>query len=483
MSEVVRRVVVVGASLAGLRAAEELRRLGFDGSLTVVGDEPHRPYDRTPMSKGALTGAQPPGSTQLAADDDLEAQWLLGVPAAALDRQRRHVVLADGRQLPYDRALVATGRRARPWPDPATAGAANVVTVRTREDGAALRARLSTGPARVLVVGAGFVGSEVASACRELGVDVTVVDRADAPLQTALGQRVGRAAAGLQLEHGVDLRMRTSVRAMVLDGAREVRRVDLDDGSSVDVDAVVVAIGSVPNVGWLAGSGLAVDPRAGVACDGTLRAGTTDGPVDASVYAAGDVAQVPHPVYDGHLLAVEHWGTAVDHGTISARNVLGVDGGRTTVTALPRFWSNQFGVSIKSVGVPSAADQLVVAQGSVENQRGVVVYGRAGRTVAAVALNAPRELEPYAAMITAGAAFPPVLNVPDWPEGAAPRPVPVHLATGSGTSHEADAEVVGPAPGAVRHREDPANPFGLPALHPVAGPSTGSPTLDGRTSR
>lgn len=476
----VARVVVAGASLAGLRAAEQLRRRGFDGSLTVVGDEPHRPYDRTPMSKGALTGAQAPGSTQLVADDDLEAEWLLGVPATGLDRHRRRVVLADGRQLPYDRLLVATGRRARPWPDPATAAAANVMTVRTREDAEALRARLRAGPRRVLVVGAGFVGSEVASSCRELGLEVTVVDHADAPLQAALGQRVGGAAASLQQRHGVDLRMRTAVARLVLDGAGEVRRAELDDGTALEVDVVVVAIGSLPNVEWLDGSGLAVDPRTGVVCDGALRARTAGGGVDEAVCAAGDAAQVPHPAYDDQLLAVEHWGTAVDHAAVAAATMLGVDGDRPRVTALPRFWSHQFGVSIKSVGVPAAADELVVAQGSVEGRRGVVVYGRAGTVVAAVAFDAPRELEPYAAMITARAPFPPVLDVPDWPLGAAPRPVPVHLASSAGADHEADAVVVGPAPG----RDGPApddidNPFDLPALL-ATGAAPGS---SGRTSR
>lgn len=425
-----RRIVTVGASLAGLTAAAELRRLGFAGSLTLVGDETHLPYDRAPLTKGVLTGAIETGSTRLVGAEDLEADWLLGVAAVRLDRERRLVVLADGRQLPYDRVLVATGRRARLWPKAHEAAFDNVVTIRRREDAHELRGRLRRAR-KVMVLGAGFIGSEVASSCRELGLDVTIVDLADAPLETALGQPFSTAAATLQRRHGVDLRMRTSITRMIPgndDDDRRVRQVQLDDGSVVDVDLVVVAIGSVPNTEWLAGAGLAVDPRYGLACDGTLRAVTDEAMPDDAVYAAGDVAQVPHPVYDNQLIAVEHWGTAVDHGRIAAHNMISGPGGRRTVTALPRFWSNQFGVNIKSVGLPTAADHLVVVQGSVESERGVLLYGRAGVTVAAVSLNAPRELEPYVTLITSRAPFPPDLNLPDRAPSGPPPPVPVRFA-------------------------------------------------------
>ena len=432
------RIVVVGASLAGLRAVEQLRRLGFDNSLVVVGDEPHLPYDRTSLTKSVLTGRVAAGSTQLAVRDDVEAEWVLGVPAVGLDRQDQQVVLADGQRLPYDRVLVSTGMHARPWTVDGAAAAGRVVTLRTRADAEDLQARLTAGPRRIVIIGAGFIGSEVASSCRELGIDVTVVERADAPLQGALGRVVGPRTTALHRSHGVDLRLRTSVTRMSGDLAGGLTRVHLDDGTSVDADVVMAAVGSVGSTAWLEGSGLAVHARGGVACDGTLRVLTDAGVPDDSCYAAGDVAQVPHPVYDDQLLVVEHWGTAVDHGVIAAHNMLARPADRSVVTAVPQFWSNQFGVNIKSVGVPSLADQVVTVHGPTE-QREVLVYGRAGVTVAAVAFDAPRELSAYGPLIEERAPFPPAEGLLDWDGGAEPRPVPAGFRAPADTSHEAEA--------------------------------------------
>ncbi|MFL5667135.1 MAG: NAD(P)/FAD-dependent oxidoreductase, partial [Ktedonobacteraceae bacterium] len=200
------RVVIVGASLAGLRAAETLREEGFTGHLTLIGDEPYEPYDRPPLSKAVLTGWLPADHTTLPRQRDIAAAWLLGVPAVALDLQNRQVGLADGRRVGFDRLLIATGTRARPWPDQKQAALDGVFTVRTRNDAAQLRARMVAGPKRVLILGGGFIGSEVASVCRELGLAVTLVERSATPLAGTLGQAAGTVAAQLQRHHGVDLR-------------------------------------------------------------------------------------------------------------------------------------------------------------------------------------------------------------------------------------------------------------------------------------
>jgi 3-phenylpropionate/trans-cinnamate dioxygenase ferredoxin reductase component len=260
------RVVIVGASLAGLRGAESLRRMGFTGSLTIVGDEPHEPYDRPPLSKAVLTGWVPPEHTGLPRLADLgDVDWRLGVAATALDRRAREVVLADGTRLPYDRVLVATGVRNRPWPNAEQAALEGVRGIRTREDSRVIRDHLDAGPKRVLVVGAGFTGSEVASICRQRGLPVTVVERAENPLVGPLGGVVGEVAAGLQRAAGVDLRCNVTVEALEGSGGR-FRAASLSDGTTVEAGLAVIALGALRNTEWLADSGLACGPL-GVSCD------------------------------------------------------------------------------------------------------------------------------------------------------------------------------------------------------------------------
>ena len=437
----VERIVVVGASLAGLYAAEALRAEGFSGLLTLIGDEPYEPYDRPPLSKSVLAGWLPAEHTAL--PQDLEAEWLLGVPATWLDAAGRHVELADGRRIAFDRLLIATGTRARPWPNQEEGDLDGVFTIRGRDDAARLRSRLGGGPGRVLVIGGGFTGCEVASVCRELDLPVTLTERSAAPLGGALGAAAGAVAGRLQREHGVDLRCHTTVLALEGDEGGALRRARLSDGDTLDVDVAVVALGAIRNTGWLRGAGLAADAR-GVICDASCRAFDADGMVTDYLFVAGDVARWPHPLYDGQLLAVEHWGNAVEQARTAAHNMVCAPSERRAHKPLPAFWSNQFGVNIKSVGLPTVAEEVVVTQGSVDEIRFVAAYGREGRMVAAVAVNAPRWLDAYAAMIEGRAPFPPVLNAADGPTELVP--VPAGFPPHGHATHSPGAVATGPGP-------------------------------------
>ncbi|MEU7904606.1 FAD/NAD(P)-binding oxidoreductase [Actinoplanes sp. NPDC049118] len=428
------RIVIVGASLAGLRAAEALRDEGFTGSLTMVGDEVGEPYDRPPLSKQVLTGWVPAGGTTLPRRRDVDAQWLLGVPASGLDIAGNLVRLADGREVPYDRVLISTGVRARPWPVEAEAALGGVFVVRTREDADGLQQALAAGPGRVLVIGAGFTGSEIASICRERDIPVTVAELGPAPLVGALGAMVGEIAAELQRAHGVDLRCGVKVTRLEGDEQGRFRRAHFSDGSTVDADVAVVALGGIRNTEWLRDSGLAIGPW-GIACDSGCRAIDLNGLVTDDVFVAGDVARCPHPVYEYRYISLEHWANAVEQARIAAHNMVSLQADRWPHLTLPTFWSTQFGVNIKSVGVPTFADEVVVAQGSVSEHRFVAAYGYNGRVTAAVSFNNAKWLDHYYNLIDAAAPFPPSCPTPDQPVDAKPVPVdfpgPLLLAQGA----------------------------------------------------
>ncbi len=437
------RIVIVGASLAGARAALTLRTEGFAGSLTLIGDEAYEPYDRPPLTKQVLTGWVQADRTALPLPDGLDVDWRLGVRAAGLDLAGKHVVLADGKRVPFDRLLIATGTRARQWPNEAEASLDGVEVLRTRDDAGRLQRRLAARPGRVLVIGGGFTGSEVASACRELGLPVTVTERGAAPLVGALGGVVGAVAADLQRDHGVDLRCGTSVTRLEGDASGRLQRAHLSDGSTVDVDVAVVALGAVRNVEWLRGSGLAAT-RWGVACDSGCRAFDINGLVTDDVFVAGDVARFPHPLYDYEFLALEHWGNAVTQAEIAAHNMLSSDTDRWPHLAMPTFWSSQFGVNIKSVGVPTFSDALVITQGSLAARQFVAVYGFKGRVTAAVAFDQAKWLEFYQGMVEAAAPFPPAFRTVDHPAGL--RPVPPEFPERGVPTHEATVVVTGREP-------------------------------------
>jgi NADPH-dependent 2,4-dienoyl-CoA reductase/sulfur reductase-like enzyme len=436
------RVVVVGASLAGLRAAEALREEGFTGSLTVVGDEPHPPYDRPPLSKQVLLGKVPAHATGLPMRRDPDAEWRLGVRATGLDPIEKRVLLADGGSLPYDRVLIATGTRARPWPNPEEAALDGVFTLRTSDDAGLLAERLAAGPRRVLVIGGGFTGSEIASACRERGLEVTVTERGPAPLVGALGGTLAKLAAAMQRNHGVDLRCGVTVTA--LRGNGRFTGADLSDGSRIDADVCVVAMGAVRNVEWLAESGLAAGPR-GVACDAGCRAFNMYGIVTDDVFVAGDVSRFPHPLFDYQMLSLEHWGNAVAQAEVAAHNMVSPGPLRRPHLTVPTFWSSQFGLNIKSVGVPTFSDQVVIAQGSLGERRLAMAYGYRGRVTAAVTVNMAKSLEYYRDLIETAAPFPPAPGASDRPL-AAELPVPSDVPDPKGLSHGPTVALTGHLP-------------------------------------
>lgn len=417
------RIVIVGASLAGLRAAEALRREGFRGQLTLIGDEPYPPYDRPPLSKQVLAGRLAVEHTTLACFQRLDAQWLLGVPARRLDLAQRQVWLADGRAVDFDYLLIATGTRARPWPEPAEATLDGLYVLRTREHVCQLSARLATRPRHVLVIGGGFIGCEAASVCRELGLEVTLVERGPSPLGGVLGSTIGQIMAQRQRDYGVHLRTDTVVTALESTQDHRLSGAHFSDGSALEADVAIIALGAVRNVEWLYKTDLSVDER-GVVCDTYCRALDSRGAVVENVFVAGDVARWPHPLYasDDQLLAVEHWGNAVEQATVAAHNMLSPSFEYRKHTALPTFWSSQFGFNIKSVGLPTVADSVLITQGSFGMRRFTAVYGRQGQTVAAVAFNAGQMLPSYQTLVEQAAPFPPELHAADSPARAQPMP-------------------------------------------------------------
>jgi NADPH-dependent 2,4-dienoyl-CoA reductase/sulfur reductase-like enzyme len=409
------RIVIVGASLTGLRAAEALRDEGFRGHLTIIGDEPDEPYDRPPLSKQVLKGWVPADHTKLPRLRHVDAEWRLGVAATALDRANRLVRLADGSEAPGDRLLIATGVRARRWPNAEEAALQGVFTLRTSGDAARLQAALAARPRRVLIIGSGFIGSEAASVCRELGLEVTVTERGPAPLCGALGGVIGTIAAEMQRAAGVDLRTGVSVLALEGDAAGHVRRARLSDGSTLDVDLVLTSLGSLRNVEWLDGAGLAAGFW-GVGCDAGCRALDINGVVTNNVFVAGDIARAPHVLYDYQFLAMEHWDNAVLGAQVAAHNMVCDEVDRWAHLLIPQFWSGQFGVNVKSVGVPSFGDEIMFMQGSVKQRRFAAAYGRRGRIVGAVTFNHAKWIDYYRDQIARSAPFPPPPPGFDFPE-------------------------------------------------------------------
>jgi NADPH-dependent 2,4-dienoyl-CoA reductase/sulfur reductase-like enzyme len=364
---VVRSVAVVGASLAGWSAANALRSGGFDGRIVLIGDEPHQPYDRPPLSKAFLAGELDVPDLSLATVESLSSvEWLLGRRAVSLDAAARRIGLDDGTEVVADAVVIATGARARTIP-----GADGVHTLRTLDDALALRSALATAE-RVVVVGGGFIGAEVAATARTAGRTVDVVEALPLPMVEALGTKMAEVMVGLHTDHGTTLHTGVAVHEIVPSGVR------LADGREIPADVVVVGIGVAPNVEWLAGSGVTVDD--GVLVD-AFGATTVPG-----VYAAGDVARFPSARAGGHV-RVEHWTHARDQGAAVARTILGERAGYDPVQYV---WSEQYGVMVQFAGVASPDADIEIVEGDVSERKFVARYHRDGRPVAVLGLSSPR---------------------------------------------------------------------------------------------
>jgi NADPH-dependent 2,4-dienoyl-CoA reductase/sulfur reductase-like enzyme len=379
-------IAVIGASLAGLNAAETLRREGYAGRLVIFGDEPHRPYDRPPLSKEIARGEWDLDRVALPVDPILDdAEWRLGRPVNGFEAATRTLTFDDGERESFDGVVIATGAAPRRLPGAEIAG---VHVVRTLDDAVALRDDLARPGCRVVVVGGGFIGQEAAASARKLDLPVTLIE-AVAPAAHVLGADVGLIIADIHRRHGVDVRL--GVAAAAFEGRDRLERVHLSDGSTIDADVAVLGIGVTPNTGWLERSGLTLDN--GVVCDeGCLAA--------PGVVAAGDVARWPNHRY-GELRRIEHWDNAVRQGEHAAKRLLAEAGGADPgpYMPVPWFWSDQYGLKMQLVGSPVAHDEVRIVFGSGEEERFVALYRRGDRLVAALGLAATGKLLKFRRML------------------------------------------------------------------------------------
>ncbi len=380
-----RQVVVVGASLAGISTARALRAQGYDGALTLVGAEPHRPYDRPPLSKEFLAASveEPELSLEMPGED-LGITWRLGATAGSLDPARTVVRLEDGDELAADGIVLATG--AAPVPLPNTAGLSGVHLLRTIDDARTLREALRPG-GRLVVVGGGFIGSEIASTAGQLGLEVTVVEAAELPLVLQLGPQMARVVSGLHAAHGTRLECGVGVAGLVsADGSGQgpVTGVELADGRVLPADVVVVGIGARPVTAWLDGSGVELAPgHRGVVCDA---AGATSRP---GVVAVGDCSAW-YDESSGGPVRVEHWTSAHERGPLAAATLLGLEPPRLRGGTAPYFWSDQYGARIQFAGHARPDDEVTIEEGSAEEGSLLALYRRGGEPVAVLGIDRPR---------------------------------------------------------------------------------------------
>lgn len=384
-------VVIVGASMAGGRAAEALRGAGYDGRLVLIGDEPVRPYERPPLSKEFLRGETPIDKAFLRAQEwytDNAVELMLDARAESLDVEARTVTLTNTEMLRWDRLLLATGARPRTLDVPGgmTPG---VFTLRTAHDAITIGEHLKPG-ARVVVVGAGFIGAEVAASARMLGCDVHVVETLDVPLKRALGEEVGRVYAQIHRDNGVILHLGVNVESIV--GETWVNAVVLSDGTRLDADVVIVGVGVEPNVELAETAGR-------ISCSNGILVNERCETSAPGVYAAGDVANHPNPILGEHI-RIEHWQNAQNQGAHAGKAMLGA---QEPFSEVPWFWSDQYDVNLQMAGHPTTWDRTVT-RGSLEERDGVVFYLNKTRMVAAVGLNRGKDVRASRALIAAAVA-------------------------------------------------------------------------------
>jgi NADPH-dependent 2,4-dienoyl-CoA reductase/sulfur reductase-like enzyme len=371
------RIAIVGAGAAGLTAAEALRNRGYDGRLTLIGDERHLPYDRPPLSKQILAGTWEPDRIALRGDGalaKLDADLLLGRSAVGLDMATRQVLLDGGERIGFDGLVIATGVTPRSLPGADLAG---VHLLRTLDDALSLRAHLMSRPV-VAVIGAGFLGTEVAAVAREMGLKVTVINPLLVPMYRQFGHRIGELVGRLHADHGVSLRCGAGVRRLV-GAAGRVIGLELTDGSKLDADLVVVAVGARPAVDWLADSGL---PQGnGIACDTHCQAAP-------GVYAAGDVASWHNNHFDTRM-RLEHRMNATEQAIAIAGNLLGAN---QPFCPVPYFWTDQYDARIQAYGTFPADADITVLDGQLSDRKFVAGYGHQGKVVGVLGWNSPRAL-------------------------------------------------------------------------------------------
>jgi 3-phenylpropionate/trans-cinnamate dioxygenase ferredoxin reductase subunit len=397
-------LLVVGASLAGWRAVETLRSEGFDGKISLIGDERHLPYDRPPLSKQVLAGTWPPEKAVLAdkrRSSEHRVHEVLGRRAVHLDAGARKVELDDGSVLKGDAVVIATGARPRPLPGTeALSQRDGLFTLRTLDDSLALRGAVTAvDGARVVVIGAGFIGAEVASTCAVLGCRVTVLEALDVPLRNVLGTEIGSHFATLHASHGVNLRTGVGVRTIRHADAGTTDRlvVELDGGETFPADVVVVGIGVIPATDWLTDSGLTVDN--GVVCDDRLFA--ADG-----IVAAGDVARWQWRRDGGEeQIRIEHWQVAAEAGVAAARSLLAGRADAPAFSPVPYFWSDQYGIRLQVLGSPRGSDEIHIAEGSPEEGKFLALFGRDDRLRAVMAIGKPRQLMGFRPLLQEGSSW------------------------------------------------------------------------------
>ena len=381
-------VVIVGASLAGGVAADTLRQEGFDGSLVLVGAEPHPPYERPPLSKSYLRGETPFEKALVRPAGFYEQnkiETLFGVRATRVDPGQRTVDLDSGRQLRYDKLLVATGARNRRLPIPGV-DVPGVFGLRSLADADAIGREIAPGR-RAVVIGMGFIGCEVAASLRSRGVEVVALDPASAPLLHVLGPEIGQVVGGLHQENGVEAHFGESVTS--LEGTGRLEAVVTNSGRRVPCDFAVIGVGVQPEIDFLAGSG--VETQNGVLVDEYCRTNIVD------VFAAGDVANHYHPLR-GRRMRVEHWQNAMLQGAAAARNMLGKE---RPYDAIHWFWSDQYDVNLQYAGFHDRWDRIIV-RGNLARRDFLAFYLNEGRLDAIVAFNRGKELRRAMPLIKSG---------------------------------------------------------------------------------